>query len=191
MSIASQPSSMLRSARHEQDPKLLFIYDLLGEYPGFPQEGVQFIDIFPIFQNTKATEKVTDKFVDYLKDKSVDVIVGLEVRGFFFASFVAVRLGVPFVPIRKKGKLPGECLQVGYEKEYGPDVLEMQKGVIQPNSRVAILDDVFATGGTAAAAEKMIQMAGAIVVADVFIIQGKTSNDSGILKAPTYSLFKV
>ncbi|KAI7855714.1 adenine phosphoribosyltransferase [Circinella umbellata] len=182
---------MLKYARHEQGRELLFIYDLLNEYPDFPQKGIQFVDIFPILQNTKATEKVTDYFVNYLKNKSVDIIVGVEARGFFFASFVAIRLGIPFIPIRKKGKLPGDCYQVVYQKEYGPDTLEIHKGVIKPGSRVAILDDVLATGGTAAAAEQLIHMSNGIVVANVFIIQGKNSNDSNILKAPIYSLFKV
>ena len=118
--MSKPSSSMLSSARHEQEHDLLFIYDLLGEYPDFPQKGIQFVDIFPILQSTKATEKVTDYFVNYLKDKSVDVIVGIEARGFFFASLVAVRMGIPFIPIRKMGKLPGDCHQIVYQKEYGP-----------------------------------------------------------------------
>ncbi|KAI9493452.1 adenine phosphoribosyltransferase [Zychaea mexicana] len=182
---------MLGSARHEQDPSLLPVYDLLGEFPEFPQPGVRFVDIFPIFRSVDATTTVIDRFAEYLKDKSVDVIVGLEARGFLFAPLVAVRLGISFVPIRKEGKLPGACYKAIYEKEYGPDTFELQKDSIQVGARVAIMDDVFSTGGTAAAAERLIRMAGATVVADVFIIQGKNSNDAGVLQAPTYSLFSV
>ncbi|KAI8143143.1 phosphoribosyltransferase-like protein [Fennellomyces sp. T-0311] len=183
--------SLLIPARKDQDPDLLLAYDLLTQIDGFPQPGVMFIDIFPIFRNPVALAKVIDHFVKHLENKAIDVIVGLEARGFCFGPLVALKLGIAFVPIRKKGKLPGECHRVSYQKEYGPDIFELQKEAIRPDARVVILDDVLATGGTAAAAEKLIQMTGATVVESIFLIQGKELDGAAELQAPAYSLFKI
>lgn len=139
--------------------------------PDFPTEGILFRDITPLMANGKAYQYATQQIVDYAKEKQVDVIVGPEARGFLVGCSVANQLGTGFIAVRKKGKLPGETIEISYDLEYGSATLEMSKGIIQPGQRVLITDDLLATGGTIAATIKLIEEQGGIVVGCAFIIE--------------------
>lgn len=137
----------------------------------FPKEGISFKDITTVLQDGEAFRQCIDEMADYLKDKNVDVILGPEARGFLFGAPVAYKLGIGFVPVRKKGKLPSETISVEYALEYGTDTLEVHKDSIKPGQRVAILDDLLATGGTIASACKLVEKIGGEVVALSFLIE--------------------
>ncbi|MBU3100357.1 MULTISPECIES: adenine phosphoribosyltransferase [Clostridium] len=137
----------------------------------FPKEGISFKDITTILQDGKVLKQTIDDIVEYLRDKQIDVIVGPEARGFLFGVPVAYALGAGFVPVRKPGKLPYETLQIEYELEYGTDKLEIHKDAIKPGQRVAIVDDLLATGGTVAAVTKLIEQMGGDVISLNFVIE--------------------
>ena len=138
---------------------------------GFPKEGISFKDITTLVADGEAFKESIDSIVEHLKDKNVDVILGPEARGFIFGVPVAYALGVGFVPVRKKGKLPAETVSVDYSLEYGVDVLEIHKDAIKKGQKVAIVDDLLATGGTVEAVAKLVEKVGAEVVALDFAIE--------------------
>ena len=138
---------------------------------GFPTEGISFKDITTLVADGEAFKESIDRIVEHLKDKNVDVILGPEARGFIFGVPVAYALGVGFVPVRKKGKLPAETVSVDYSLEYGVDVLEIHKDAIKKGQKVAIVDDLLATGGTVEAVAKLVEKVGAEVVALDFAIE--------------------
>ncbi|MFQ6882556.1 adenine phosphoribosyltransferase [Clostridium sp.] len=138
---------------------------------GFPKEGISFKDITTLVADGEAFKESIDRIVEHLKDKNVDVILGPEARGFIFGVPVAYALGVGFVPVRKKGKLPAETVSVDYSLEYGVDVLEIHKDAIKKGQKVAIVDDLLATGGTVEAVVKLVEKVGAEVVALDFAIE--------------------
>jgi len=116
--------------------------------------------------------------------------VGLEARGFLFGPSLALKLGAGFVPVRKAGKLPGECVRVAYEKEYGTDWFEMQVGAIKPGQRVLVVDDIIATGGSAKAAGELVELSGGVLVEYVFILELEFLKGREALRAPVYTLLK-
>lgn len=138
---------------------------------GFPKEGISFKDVSTLLQNKVAFSYTIDKLKDYLKDKNVDVIVGPEARGFLFGAPLAYALGAGFVPVRKKGKLPSDTISVSYDLEYGSDELELHKDSIKKGQRVAIVDDLLATGGTIGSVAKLVEMVGGEVVSIDFVIE--------------------
>ena len=138
---------------------------------GFPKEGISFKDITTLVADGEAFKESIDRIVEHLKDKNIDVILGPEARGFIFGVPVAYALGVGFVPVRKKGKLPAETVSVDYSLEYGVDVLEIHKDAIKKGQKVAIVDDLLATGGTVEAVAKLVEKVGAEVVALDFAIE--------------------
>ena len=138
---------------------------------GFPKEGISFKDITTLVADGEAFKESIDRIAEHLRDKNVDVILGPEARGFIFGVPVAYALGVGFVPVRKKGKLPAETVSVDYSLEYGVDVLEIHKDAIKKGQRVAIVDDLLATGGTMEAAAKLIEQLGGEVVSMQFLIE--------------------
>ncbi|GIM28641.1 adenine phosphoribosyltransferase [Clostridium polyendosporum] len=138
---------------------------------GFPKEGISFKDITTLIGNGEALKYSVDEFVNYLKDKKIDVVVGPEARGFIFGVPVAYALGVGFVPVRKKGKLPADTVAVEYDLEYGKDCLEIHKDAIKPGQRVAIIDDLLATGGTIGAVAKLVEQVGGEVASLLFTIE--------------------
>lgn len=138
---------------------------------GFPKEGISFKDITTLVADGEAFKESIDRIVEHLKDKNVDVILGPEARGFIFGVPVAYALGVGFVPVRKKGKLPAETVSVDYSLEYGVDILEIHKDAIKKGQKVAIVDDLLATGGTVEAVAKLVEKVGAEVVALDFAIE--------------------
>ncbi|XP_071477769.1 adenine phosphoribosyltransferase-like [Diadema antillarum] len=157
------------------------VKNAIGSIPDFPKPGILFRDIFPVFRDPSILSDMIDLLSDHVQQvltKKVDVVIGLEARGFLFGPLLAQRLGCSFVPVRKKGKLPGECIQVSYTLEYGTDVFEMQKGSIQPGQTVIIVDDLIATGGTMKAACDLVKkMEGeileCIVVIELVDLKGK------------------
>lgn len=137
----------------------------------FPTEGISFKDITTLMQDKEAYIYVVDQFINYLKDKEVDIILGPEARGFLFGSAVAYGMGIGFVPVRKPGKLPAETERYEYDLEYGKDALEIHKDALKPGMKVAIVDDLLATGGTMLASAKLVEQLGAEVVAMEFLIE--------------------
>ena len=145
--------------------------DSIRVVEGFPKEGISFKDITTLIGDGEALKCSIDKIVEHLKDKNVDLIVGPEARGFIFGVPVAYALGVGFVPVRKPEKLPCETVSVDYGLEYGNDTLEIHKDAIKKGQRVAIVDDLLATGGTIEAVAKLVETVGAEVVALDFAIE--------------------
>ncbi|WP_194190707.1 adenine phosphoribosyltransferase [Clostridium chrysemydis] len=137
----------------------------------FPKEGISFKDISTLIADGEALREAVDQMADNLKDKNIDVVLGPEARGFIFGVPVAYALGVGFIPVRKPGKLPGETISVDYALEYGTDSLQIHKDAIKKGQRVAIVDDLLATGGTIEAVTKLVEMAGGEVVALDFAIE--------------------
>lgn len=137
----------------------------------FPKEGISFKDITTIIKDGPIFKQMVDQMADRLKDLNVEAIAGPEARGFIFGVPVAYALGIGFIPIRKKGKLPGETYSLTYDLEYGQDTLEIHKDGIRPGMRVAIIDDLLATGGTIAACKDLLEVAGAEVVSIDFVIE--------------------
>ncbi|TFY72729.1 hypothetical protein EVG20_g242 [Dentipellis fragilis] len=123
--------------------------------------------------------------------KKIDVIVGLDARGFLLGPIIALRLGAAFVPVRKSGKLPGECDKASFEKEYGVDVFEMQGDAITPGQNVVIIDDLIATGGSAKAAGELVAKQGGKVLEYLFIIELTFLQAGSKLDAPCYSIVQV
>ena len=145
--------------------------DKIRQIPDFPKEGIVFRDITTLIKDKSAFKQAVDEIVSDLKDKKIDYIVGPEARGFLMGSAVAYALGVGFVPVRKKGKLPGEVIQKEYDIEYGTDILEIHKDAIEKGSNVAIVDDLLATGGTVFAVSSLLEDIGAKVAAMEFLIE--------------------
>ncbi len=143
----------------------------IREIQDFPKEGINFKDITTLLKDGEGFKYAVDQIIADLKDKNVDVVVGPEARGFLMGTPVAYGLGVGFVPVRKPGKLPGEIAHYEYDLEYGVDSLEIHKDAIKEGQRVAIVDDLLATGGTMGAAAKLIEKLGGQVVAMEFLIE--------------------
>ena len=142
----------------------------IREVPNFPKQGINFKDITTLLLNPELSTEIVDAFIERLKGKQIDAIVGVESRGFLFGFLLANKMGIPFVPIRKVGKLPGETLRFKYDLEYGSAEMEVHKSDIQKGWNVVVHDDLLATGGTACAASELIQQLGAKVAAFAFVI---------------------
>ena len=125
--------------------------------PDFPVKGIQFFDVTTLFKDPKAYKEVLDRICDIYKDKGITKVAGIESRGFIAGAAVAARLGAGFVPVRKPGKLPATALRESYQKEYGTDSIEIHADAITSDDVVLIHDDILATGGTAAAAVRLIR----------------------------------
>jgi adenine phosphoribosyltransferase len=160
-----------------------------------------FEDILPIFASPVLHETLLQALELHIQSAhpptltppyvGVDVVVGLEARGFLFGPSLALKLGAAFVPVRKAGKLPGECVRVAYEKEYGTDWFEMQVGSIKPGQRVLVVDDIIATGGSAKATGELVGLLGGVLVEYVFILELDFLEGRKKLGAPVYALLGV
>jgi len=144
--------------------------DLIRDIPDFPEPGVMFKDITPLIGSPGGFSAVVTELVQR-SPKDIDVVVGMEARGFIFGAPVALALGTGFVPIRKPGKLPGEVVTTHYELEYGTNSLSVHKDAFGDRSRVLIVDDILATGGTIAATAKLIKELGAELVAVAVVME--------------------
>lgn len=138
---------------------------------GFPKEGIVFKDITPILGDGELFRGAIDLICETTGGDKVDKIVGIDARGFIFAAAVADRLGIGFVPIRKKGKLPWKCKEAAYALEYGEAIVEIHEDAVRPGEKILLVDDLLATGGTAAAAIKLLDELGAEVIAASFLIE--------------------
>ncbi len=147
------------------------IEEYVRSIPDFPESGIIFRDVTSILQDADGLQLAIDSMQNCLKDADVDVIVGTESRGFIFGVPIAYNLHKPFVPVRKKGKLPCETISRSYDLEYGSATIEMHKDSVKPGQRVAIVDDLIATGGTIEAAIKMIEELGGEVVKVVLLME--------------------
>lgn len=144
---------------------------LVRDIPDFPKPGIVFKDITPLLQNPEAFKAIAANFVERYQSKNIDVIVGIESRGFLFGSVLAYVLGKSFAIMRKKGKLPYTTVSYTYKLEYGDDTIEMHEDAISKGARVLIIDDLLATGGTAAAAAHLVEIMGGKVEELAFVIE--------------------
>ena len=139
--------------------------------PDFPEEGIIFRDVTSILESPEGLQLAVDSMQDCLKDIDFDVVVGPESRGFIFGVPIAYNLKKSFVPVRKKGKLPCETIEMEYDLEYGSAIIEMHKDSIKPGQKVVIIDDLIATGGTIEAITKLIKSLGGEIVKIVFLME--------------------
>ncbi len=143
---------------------------VVRDIPDFPKPGIIFKDITPILKHPQLCEQIVETFAEKLKGTRIDAIAGIESRGFLFGLSLATKLGVPFVPVRKAGKLPFTIKQKSYELEYGTAIIELHTDAFEPGQHILIHDDLLATGGTALAASELIDEMGGVVVGFSFLI---------------------
>lgn len=156
--------------------------DFIRDIPDFPKPGVLFKDITPLLQSHEATNFALQQLLNLVGDQKIDKVVGIEARGFFFGTLLAERLGAGFVPIRKSGKLPFRTLKEPYLLEYGKDTMEIHEDAIQKGENVLVHDDVLASGGTAAAACKLVEKAEGKIVQCNFLMELSFLNGQHRLK---------
>ncbi|KAF9482474.1 adenine phosphoribosyltransferase [Pholiota conissans] len=170
----------------------------LTAHPDFPKKGIVFLDIFPILRKPLVFETLITHLVHHITSHTlstspngkIDVVVGLDARGFLFGPIIAMRLGAAFVPVRKAGKLPGQTINASYEKEYGVDSFEMQADAIKPGQSVIIVDDLIATGGSATAAGELVAKQGGKTLEYLFVIELLFLKAASKLNAPVYSVIQ-
>ena len=147
------------------------IEEYVRSIPDFPEEGIVFRDVTSVLQDADGLKLAIDSMIGLLEGVDFDVVVGTESRGFIFGAPLAYNLKKAFVPVRKKGKLPCETIEMEYELEYGTATLEIHKDAINPGDKVVIVDDLIATGGTIEAITKLVEMLGGEVVKIVFLLE--------------------
>ena len=162
---------------------------IIRDVPDFPKPGILFKDITPVLSRAELMGEIVAAFADQFRSASVTAVVGMESRGFIFGAPLAIELGCAFVPARKPGKLPYDHVGVDYALEYGTARLEMHTDAVGPNDKVLVVDDLLATGGTAAATNALIAQFGAQIVANCFVIELDFLNGRGALSGvPVSSL---
>lgn len=144
---------------------------MIRTIPDFPKKGIMFRDITTILQNKEGFAYVIDQFYERYKDKNIDIVVGIESRGFIFGATLAYKLGCSFVPIRKEGKLPHKTMRQEYSLEYGTAAIEIHEDAIKQGQNVLIVDDLLATGGTLLAAIKLVELLGGKVVECAIVVE--------------------
>ena len=144
---------------------------LIREVPDFPKPGILFYDITTLLKDPEGFAALTEQMVSHCGAFRPDTIVGIEARGFIFGPLLAARLGVGFIPVRKPGKLPAETDEITYDLEYGQDTLQIHRDAIRPHQRVLVVDDLLATGGTAAATCRLVENRGGEVAGLVFVVE--------------------
>jgi len=143
----------------------------IRDVPDFPKPGIVFKDITPLLQNHEVFSGIIKQFTERYVGEGIDVVVGIESRGFLFGTPLAHQLGASFVPVRKKGKLPYKTVDISYDLEYGSATIEMHTDAISEGQRVVVIDDLLATGGTAHAACELIEQQGGSVVECAFVVE--------------------
>ena len=144
---------------------------LIREVPDFPKKGILFYDITTLLRDKTGFARLIDLFSEHYIGKHIDLILGMEARGFIFGPALAYRLNAGFVPVRKPGKLPAATYRVEYELEYGSNALEIHKDAIEPGQKVLIVDDLLATGGTAVATAKLVSSLGGEIAGMAFVVE--------------------
>jgi len=163
--------------------------ELIRAVPDFPKPGILFYDITTLLKDKTGSAQLIDAFAQYYIDKHVDLVLGIEARGFIFGPALAYRLNAGFVPVRKPGKLPAETVKIKYDLEYGSDSLEIHKDSIQPGQRVIIVDDLLATGGTMQATIELVKKLGGEIVGLTVAIE--LDFLKGRAKFPEYDVFSL
>lgn len=164
---------------------------IIRDVPDFPQPGILFRDITPLLGDAAAFRAVLDALCVDARERGADAIVGIESRGFLFGAPLADRLGLPFVPVRKPGKLPAARMSVDYSLEYGESRLDIHSDALRPAARAYIVDDLLATGGTARAAAKLVELIGGEVAGFGFVIELEALGGRATLAAyPLFSLVR-
>jgi adenine phosphoribosyltransferase len=164
---------------------------LIRDVPDFPKKGIVFKDITPLLTHPKAFQTIIHQLGDRYKNQNLKAVVAMESRGFIFGGALATHMGISFVPVRKPGKLPWKTLQETYDLEYGKDTLEIHQDAVGKGDKVLILDDVLATGGTAAATIRLVERAGGEVAEAAFIIHLSFLNGQEKLKStPVFSIIQ-
>lgn len=159
--------------------------------PDFPKKGILFRDITTILNRKKLFEEIIDDLADRYRGKKIDAVVAVESRGFIFGSALAYKLGAALIPVRKKGKLPYKTLSATYALEYGEDTLEIHEDAFKPGSRVLLIDDLLATGGTISAVVELVKKLKAKIVEVAFIIElSELKGRSKMKNVPVYSMVK-
>lgn len=167
------------------------IKQVIRDVPDFPKPGIIFKDITPILKNPVLCDEITKALARQLSSLKIDVVAGIESRGFLFGLALAQQLGVPFVPIRKVGKLPYKTIQQSYNLEYGSAILEVHEDAFEPGQKVLIHDDLLATGGTVVAASALVQKLDAQVVGYSFLINLDFLNGKERLKTFSEHIFSL
>src|SRR5208282_1126724 len=144
---------------------------LIREVPDYPKPGILFYDLTTLLKDKEGFHTLIDRLCDHYKGRTIDVVAGIEARGFIFAPALAYRLGAGFVPVRKPKKLPAKTASISYALEYGTDTLEIHEDAVKPGQNVLLCDDLLATGGTAAAAVQLIRSLGGNVVGAAFAVE--------------------
>ncbi|GAB4109727.1 MAG: adenine phosphoribosyltransferase [Roseiflexaceae bacterium] len=163
--------------------------DLIRNVPDFPIPGIQFKDITTLLSSGPAFRQVIDVLADRYADRNIGAVIGIESRGFIFSAPLAYRLGVGLIPVRKPGKLPAATYQVEYDLEYGSNKLEIHQDAFAPGTRVVIVDDLLATGGTVAAACQLVERVGGVVEEAAFVIElGFLHGRAKLTNYPIFSL---
>jgi adenine phosphoribosyltransferase len=157
--------------------------------PDFPKKGIQFRDITTLLLDPDAFRETIDLLFDHYRDTKIDCVAGIEARGFIIGAALAYRLGTGFVPVRKKGKLPGKTIEYSYELEYGTDSIEIHDDALQKGQNVLLIDDLLATGGTAIAAAGLIEKAGGKIANMAFVIDLPDVGGKKKLKEAGYSYY--
>jgi len=192
MALCFEELTRMNTTMHvEKDIEL--IRKLIRDVPDFPKKGIVFKDITPVLQNPQALIMTSRLLLAPFADQQVDLIAGIESRGFIFGTRMATDMNAGFIPVRKPNKLPAEKISVEYELEYGTDRLEMHSDAIRKGDRVIIHDDLMATGGSARAASELIRSLGGVVIGYSFVLEltflnGKERLEQGI---PVHSLLKI
>lgn len=159
--------------------------------PDYPKPGIQFKDITTLIKEPEVFAYVVDKFANRYKEMGVDIIAGIESRGFILGSAIAYAMGTSFIPIRKKGKLPAETISQEYQLEYGTDTLEIHTDSLKKNQKVILVDDLMATGGTMFAGIKLVEALGAVVTECAFVIDLPELGGSNKIKEAGYEAFSL
>ncbi|MGH0037012.1 MAG: adenine phosphoribosyltransferase [Myxococcota bacterium] len=152
-------------------PDVSRLRSLIRDIPDFPKPGILFRDLTPLLSDPAGLRESVAALAEPYRGDPIDRVLGIESRGFVLGAPVAIELGVGFVPVRKPGKLPHRTLEVSYDLEYGSDTVEMHVDAVHPGERVLIVDDLIATGGTAAASVELVRKAGAEVVSCAFLME--------------------
>ncbi|KAK9865963.1 hypothetical protein WJX84_008262 [Apatococcus fuscideae] len=171
------------------DDKLQYVSDSIRMVPDFPKKGILFQDITTLTRDPKALKLCVEAFVERYRGQKIDVVAGIEARGFIFGPPLAMALGVGFVPLRKPGKLPGETIGAEYQLEYGSDRIEMTVESITKGQNVVIIDDLIATGGTLGAAVQLVEKVGAKVHEAACVVELPELQGRAKLKATNVPLF--
>jgi len=159
--------------------------------PDFPKDGISFKDITPLLLDSSLTNNIIDEFIGRLEGVDVDAIVGVESRGFLFGFLLANKMKIPFIPIRKVGKLPGETLQYKYDLEYGSAEIEIHTNDVQKGWNILIHDDLLATGGTASAAAELVLQLGCNVSAFTFVVNLDFLNGKKVIEEYTNNIISL